>query len=219
MRIYTIKGLDIKRQRHTIDAAGKTLGRMATDVARLLMGKNKPIFTRNIDTGDFVVIINAARVKLTGNKLNGNKLTGKTYTRHSGYPGGLRTVTAKTLMDTRPALVVEKAIRGMLPRNKLGDAMFRKLNVYAEGIPAPVVKAKPAPKPTAKAEPKPATTETKPAAVKAEVKAKPAETKAPEAKAVEAKAQPKIAETKAEAKAEAKPALAEQPTAKEGEKP
>jgi large subunit ribosomal protein L13 len=118
--------LDITREWWIVDAAGVVLGRLAADVAHVLRGKHKPTYAPHIDTGDFVVVINAAKVKLTGNKLQD-----KVWYRHSGYPGGLRETPYGRLMQDRPDRVVEKAIRGMLPHNRLGRAMVRKVKVYA----------------------------------------------------------------------------------------
>lgn len=117
---------EIDRRWHLIDASGQVLGRMASQVAILLRGKHKPIFSPHLDTGDFVVVINAERVVLTGNKLKD-----KVYHRHSGYPGGIKSTTAERMLQKHPTRVVEYAVRGMLPRTKLGDALFRKLKVYA----------------------------------------------------------------------------------------
>jgi len=111
---------------HVIDAKGKVLGRIATDAAKLLQGKHKAIYTPYLDTGDHVVILNVAQVKLTGRKEEQ-----KIYQRHSGYPGGLREDRAKVVRTERPTRLMEEAVRGMLPKSKLGDAMFRKLKVYA----------------------------------------------------------------------------------------
>ena len=111
---------------HVIDANGKVLGRVATNAAKLLQGKHKAIYTPYLDTGDHVVIINVAKVKLTGRKDEQ-----KVYQRHSGYPGGLRTDRAKVVRVEKPERMMEEAVRGMLPKSKLGDAMYRKLNVYA----------------------------------------------------------------------------------------
>ena len=111
---------------HVIDANGKVLGRVATSAAKLLHGKHKTVYTPFLDTGDHVVILNAGRVKLTGRKEDQ-----KVYRRHSGYPGGLREDRAKVVRVTQPVRMVEEAVRGMLPKSKLGDAMFRKLKVYA----------------------------------------------------------------------------------------
>jgi len=125
MRTYSPRARDIKRQWWVIDAADKALGRMATQVAQLLMGKHKPIYAPHIDTGDYVVVINAAKVKVTGRKAEQ-----KIYYRHSGYPGGLKSASFKELFNQNPVRVVELAVRGMLPHNSLGRAMFKKLKVY-----------------------------------------------------------------------------------------
>ena len=126
MKTYSVKAGEIKRQRVVIDAEGKILGKLATEVALLLMGKDKAMFSRHLDTGDYVTVINAAKVQVTGNKLEQ-----KTYHRHSGYPGGFKTTTLAEMMQKKPEFVIEHAVRGMLPRNKLGDAMIKKLTVYA----------------------------------------------------------------------------------------
>ncbi|MDO4581320.1 MAG: 50S ribosomal protein L13 [Bacillota bacterium] len=123
---YMAKPADIEKKWYIIDAADRALGRTATEAARLLRGKHKPIFTPNIDTGDFVIVINAEKALLTG-----NKLAQKKYYRHSGYPGGLKEISYDDLMAKRPVLAVEKAIKGMLPHNRLGRAQGRKLKVYA----------------------------------------------------------------------------------------
>ncbi len=138
MGTYMAKPADIQRDWYIIDAAGKPLGRVSTEAARLLRGKHKPIFTPNMDTGDFIIIINADKVVLTGNKLEQKK-----YYHYSGYPGGLREVAYKDLMATRPTLVLEKAVRGMLPHNRLGRSLFTKLKVYA-GSEHPHAAQKPA---------------------------------------------------------------------------
>lgn len=114
------------RQWHLVDAQGKVLGRVATQVARLVRGKHKPIFTPHMDTGDFVVIINAEKVVLTGKKLRD-----KTYYRHSGYPGGIRATTPDRLLQRRPEDVLRHAIRGMLPKTRQGDALLRKVRIYS----------------------------------------------------------------------------------------
>jgi large subunit ribosomal protein L13 len=126
MRTFTANPEAIERRWHVIDAEGKVLGRVATVAARLLQGKHKAIYTPFLDTGDHVVIINAARVKLTG-----RKETQKLYRRHSGYEGGLREDRAKEVRQRTPLRMVEEAVRGMLPKTTLGDAMVRKLKVYA----------------------------------------------------------------------------------------
>ena len=126
MRTYSPKGSDITRQWHVIDASDVVLGRLASQVAVLLRGKHKPIFAPHVDTGDFVIVINADKVALSGNKLEQKRAY-----RHSGYPGGLRSVSYGELMDKHPERIVEKAVRGMLPKNSLGRKTLRKLKVYA----------------------------------------------------------------------------------------
>lgn len=122
---YMAKASDVDRKWLVIDAEGQTLGRLASEVASILRGKHKPTFTPHVDTGDFVIIINAEKIHLTGNKLNT-----KVYYRHSLHPGGLKSRTAKEMIETRPEQMLEGAIKGMLPKNSLGRQMFRKLNVY-----------------------------------------------------------------------------------------
>ncbi|HEY86779.1 MAG TPA: 50S ribosomal protein L13 [Dehalococcoidia bacterium] len=129
MKTYSTKPSEIKREWHVIDASDKVLGRLATHVANLLMGKRKPIFSRNLDTGDFVVIINAEKVHITGNKAKQ-----KLYYRHSGYPGGLKSISLEKMMQTNPARVIEHAVKGMLPHNRLGAKMVKKLKVYTGDI-------------------------------------------------------------------------------------
>jgi large subunit ribosomal protein L13 len=126
MGTYSAKQEDIKRTWHVVDANGKTLGRLATVVASVLKGKTKPIYTTHVDTGDFVIVVNADKVHLTGRKLEQ-----KTYYSHSGYPGGLKSVTAGTLMKNNPEEVVKMAVEGMLPKTRLGKQMLSKLKVYA----------------------------------------------------------------------------------------
>jgi len=126
MKTYSTKKSDINREWHVIDATDKVLGRLATQVAGLLMGKHKPMFSRNLDIGDFVVIINAEKVQVTGNKAKQ-----KLYYRYSGYPGGLKSVTLEKVMQTNPTRVIEHAVKGMLPKNRLGNSMMKKLKVYA----------------------------------------------------------------------------------------
>lgn len=125
MKTYTPKAGDIKRAWHVIDAEGKTLGRVASQAAQLLKGKHKPIYAPHLDTGDYVVVVNAAKLAMTPQRLDG-----KFYYRHSGYPGGFRKTSLREKMTKRPTWVVEEAIRGMLPRNRLGAAMLGKLKVY-----------------------------------------------------------------------------------------
>ena len=125
MKTYSPKAKDIEREWWVIDAADKALGRLAAQVAHLLMGKHKPIYAPHIDTGDYVVVINAAKVKVTGKKAEQ-----KIYYRHSGYPGGLKSPSFKEVFSRKPARVVELAVKGMLPSNRLGRTMFKKLKVY-----------------------------------------------------------------------------------------
>ena len=126
VRTFSPKADDIQRQWHVIDASDVVLGRLASQAATLLRGKHKPIFAPHVDTGDFVIIINASKVALSG-----NKLADKRAYRHSGYPGGLRSISYSALMAKSPERAVEKAVRGMLPKNTLGRQMLRKLKVYA----------------------------------------------------------------------------------------
>ena len=126
MGTYSAKKEDIVRKWFIVDANGKTLGRLASTVATVLKGKTKPIYTTHVDTGDFVIVVNADKVHLTGKKLEQ-----KVYYRHSGYPGGLKSVTAGKLMKTRPENVIKMAVEGMLPKTQLGKQMLTKLKVYA----------------------------------------------------------------------------------------
>lgn len=126
MKTYSTKAKDIKREWWVVDAADKTLGTVATEAANLLMGKHKPLYAPYIDTGDYVVVINAAKVRVTGRKLDQ-----KMYYRYSGYPGGLKSNSLKELLAKDPTRVIEHAVKGMLPHNRLGRAMFKKLKVYA----------------------------------------------------------------------------------------
>jgi large subunit ribosomal protein L13 len=146
VKTYSVKPSDIKREWHVIDASDQTLGRLATRAARLLMGKHKPMFSRHLDVGDYVVIINADRVRVTGNKAKQ-----KLYYRHSGYPGGIKSISLERMMATHPERVIENAVKGMLPHNRLGAQMRRKLKVYAGGThPHPVPKKVSATKATTK---------------------------------------------------------------------
>ena len=126
MKTYSTKASDIKREWHVIDASNEVLGRLATRIANLLMGKHKPLFCRNLDVGDFVVVLNADKIRVTGNKIKQ-----KMYYRHSGYPGGLKSVSLEKMMQTHPTRVIENAVKGMLPRNKLNARMMKRLKVYA----------------------------------------------------------------------------------------
>ncbi|WP_297702917.1 50S ribosomal protein L13 [uncultured Eudoraea sp.] len=116
----------VEKQWLLVDAEGQTLGRLASKVAKILRGKYKPYFTPHVDCGDNVVIVNAEKIQLSGNKWED-----KTYTRYTGYPGGQRSTTARELLEKNPASIIEKAVKGMLPKNKLGAEMFRNLRVYA----------------------------------------------------------------------------------------
>jgi len=126
MKTYSAKPLEVERKWYLIDADGEILGRLATKIANILRGKNKPEYTAHVDTGDFVIVINAEKIKVTG-----KKETDKKYYRHSGFPGGLKTTSFRELMEKNPTTALEKAVKGMLPHNTLGDAQFQKLNVYA----------------------------------------------------------------------------------------
>ena len=126
MKTYTAKPHEIEQAWYLVDAEGKTLGRLATQIADLLRGKGKPQYTPHVDTGDFVVVVNAERIHVTGNKLEQ-----KLYYRHSGYPGGLRVRTLEEQLARRPEEVIRKAVKGMLPKNKLAARQIVKLKVYA----------------------------------------------------------------------------------------
>ncbi|HVI17588.1 MAG TPA: 50S ribosomal protein L13 [Gaiellales bacterium] len=126
MKTYTAKPREIEQAWHLVDADGEILGRLATEIADTLRGKNKPAYTPHVDTGDFVVVVNAEKVRVTGKKLEQ-----KIYYRHSGYPGGLRERTLAEQLARRPEEVIRKAVKGMLPKNKLAAAQLRKLKVYA----------------------------------------------------------------------------------------
>ncbi len=126
MKTWNAKPGEIERQWQLVDAEGQTLGRLATRIADTLRGKDKPQYTPHVDTGDFVVVVNAEKVAVTGNKLDA-----KMYHRHSGYPGGLRSRTLREQLERRPEEVIRKAVKGMLPRNRLSRAQLRKLKIYA----------------------------------------------------------------------------------------
>ena len=125
MTTFMAKPAEIKRKWYVLDAQGQTLGAIATEAAVLLRGKHKPIFTPHVDTGDFVIVVNCEKIVLTGNKLQQ-----KEYVTHSGFSGGLKRTPYSVMLQNKPEKVMEKAIRGMLPKNKLGDQMYRKLKVY-----------------------------------------------------------------------------------------
>lgn len=123
---FMAKANEVERKWYVIDAEGKTLGRLSSEVASILRGKHKPTYTPHVDTGDHVIIVNAEKIELTGNKLNG-----KVYYRHSGYAGGIKSTTALEMRTKQPEKMIELAVRGMLPKGSLGRQMFKKLNVYA----------------------------------------------------------------------------------------
>jgi large subunit ribosomal protein L13 len=126
VKTYTVTPADIQREWYVVDARGKTLGRLAAEVAKILRGKHKPIFTPYTDCGDFVIIINADKIRVTGRKMDE-----KMYYRHSGYPGGFKTIRLRDQLALYPTRTVELAVRGMLPKGRLGRAMYKKLKVYA----------------------------------------------------------------------------------------
>lgn len=126
MKTYVTKPEEVQREWYVVDATGKTLGRLATGIARILRGKHKPNYSPMIDVGDYVIVINAEKIRVTG-----RKLTEKFYYRHSGYPGGFKQFSLRDMLARHPTRVIEYAVRGMLPKNALGRRMFKKLKVYA----------------------------------------------------------------------------------------
>ncbi len=126
MKTISMRAEDVRRSWYVVDAENQTLGRLATAIASRLRGKHKPEFTPHVDTGDYIIVVNADKVHVTG-----NKETGKIYYRHSGYPGGIKGTSLGRMRETYPERIIEKAVKGMLPRNPLGRAMFKKLKVYA----------------------------------------------------------------------------------------
>ena len=126
MKSYMARPLEVERRWYVVDAEGQTLGRLATELARVLRGKNKPQYTPHVDTGDFVVVVNAERVVVTGRKAEQ-----KLYRRHSGYPGGLKTTTYEQMMERQPTEILRKAVRGMMPKTRLARQQLRKLKIYA----------------------------------------------------------------------------------------
>lgn len=126
MKTYSAKSEDVAREWYFYDADGQVLGRLASDIARRLKGKLSPLYTPHVDTGDFVVVINAEKITLTG-----RKLAEKIYYRHSGYPGGLKSATAKEVLEKKPENLLRNAVKGMLPKNTLGRKMLKKLKIYA----------------------------------------------------------------------------------------
>jgi large subunit ribosomal protein L13 len=213
VKTYAPKPQDIERRWYVVDADGAVLGRLASEVAKLLRGKDKPIFAPHADTGDHVVVVNARGVVLSGNKRES-----KQYHHHSGYPGGLRSVDYARLLSERPSLAVEKAVKGMLPKNRLGRKIFAKLSVY-DGAEHPHAAQKPAPltlgevprweglpkheAPAPKPEKAPAATPRSRVRSAGSEKATPAETPAPAAKGAPAEKAAPAAEKKAPARARA----------------
>jgi len=126
MKTFTAKPAEVKRDWYVVDAAGKNLGRLASEVAKRLRGKHKPIYTPHCDTGDYIVVINAEKINVTGNKRKD-----KMYHRHTGYIGNMKSISFEKLLDKAPERIIETAVKGMLPKNPLGRAMFKKLKVYA----------------------------------------------------------------------------------------
>lgn len=126
MKTFVAKPETVKRDWYVVDAEGKTLGRLATEIARRLRGKHKPEYTPHVDTGDYIVVVNAEKVAVTGNKAQD-----KMYYSHTGFPGGIKSISFEKLIAKKPEMVIQKAVKGMLPRGPLGRAMFRKLKVYA----------------------------------------------------------------------------------------
>ncbi|MGM0525315.1 50S ribosomal protein L13 [Idiomarina seosinensis] len=126
MKTFVAKPETVKRDWYVVDAEGKTLGRLATEIARRLRGKHKPEYTPHVDTGDYIVVVNAEKVAVSGNKAQD-----KMYYSHTGFPGGIKSISFEKLIAKKPEMVIQKAVKGMLPRGPLGRAMFRKLKVYA----------------------------------------------------------------------------------------
>ncbi|MCS3903595.1 large subunit ribosomal protein L13 [Methylohalomonas lacus] len=126
MKTFNAQPAEVRRDWYVVDAAGKNLGRLASEIAKRLRGKHKPEYTPNVDTGDYIVVINAGAVNVTG-----RKSTDKMYYRHTGWPGGIRSISFDKLVNHKPERIIEQAVKGMLPRGPLGRDMFRKLKVYA----------------------------------------------------------------------------------------
>jgi len=126
VKTYSVKANEIKREWYLINAEGKTLGRLASEIAKILKGKHKPIYSPHLDCGDYVIVINAEKIRVTGRKLDQ-----KIYYRHSGYPGGLKSITLREQLARHPERVIKAAVKGMLPKNRLGRKMLKKLKVYA----------------------------------------------------------------------------------------
>ena len=128
MSTQVAKQSEVNRSWFVVDLDDQVLGRAATEIARVLRGKHKPIYSPSVDTGDFVIVVNAEKVKLTG-----NKLADKKYYHHTGFPGGIRSITAEKLIEKKPEELIKKAVKGMLPKNKLGRQMIKKLKIYSGG--------------------------------------------------------------------------------------
>lgn len=128
MKTFNATPETVKRDWYIVDAAGKTLGRLATEIARRLRGKHKPVYTPHVDTGDYIVVVNASQVRVTG-----NKTTDKMYYRHTGYIGNMKSISFDKLRDKNPEMIIEQAVKGMLPKGPLGRAMLRKMRVYPGG--------------------------------------------------------------------------------------
>ncbi len=126
MKTLSAKPETVKRDWYVVDAAGKTLGRLSTEIARRLRGKHKPEYTPHVDTGDYIVVINAGQVRVTG-----NKASDKMYYSHTGFPGGIKSISFEKLRDKAPEQIIQKSVKGMLPKGPLGRAMFKKLKIYA----------------------------------------------------------------------------------------
>ena len=126
MKTYTARAEDLEREWFLVNAEGKTLGRLASEIAQVLRGKHKPIYTPHLDCGDFVIVVNAEKVRVTGRKLDQ-----KMYYRHTGYPGGIKSISLRNQLQKHPERVLQAAVRGMLPKNRLGRKMLKKLKVYA----------------------------------------------------------------------------------------
>jgi large subunit ribosomal protein L13 len=125
-KTYVTKAGDVEREWFVLDASGQTLGRLATRIATVLQGKHKPLYAANLDTGDFVVVVNSSKIAVTGNRLDD-----KVYRRHTGYPGGLKEITLRRMLEKHPERVIRFAVKGMLPKNKLGRQRLKKLKIYA----------------------------------------------------------------------------------------
>ena len=139
MKTVSMRAEDVRRSWYVVDAENQTLGRLASGIASRLRGKHKPEFTPHVDTGDYIIVVNADKVHVTG-----NKESGKIYYRHSGYPGGIKGTSLGRMRETHPERIIEKAVKGMLPRNPLGRAMFKKLKAYA-GVSHPHAAQQPQP--------------------------------------------------------------------------